>query len=87
MGTEVHPPSTAADTAWTKVCPHCGAKVQPVARGCWHCGGELMEPDSEHPDYKPTSADEVHAVSVTILAALAVAIPVMFFAWLLSLFN
>lgn len=84
MATEIDPSSTSDDTSWAKVCPHCEAKVQPVARRCWNCGGELSEPGDEHPDYRPTNSDELHAVSVTILAALAVALPVLFFAWLVS---
>lgn len=79
--------ATADDTAWTKVCPHCQAKVQPVARRCWHCGAELAEPGSEHPDYKPTNGDELHAVSVTILAAIGLALPVLFVAWVLSMIG
>jgi hypothetical protein len=86
MATEADPAAPADSTAWTKPCPHCQAKVQPVARRCWHCGEELAEPGADI-DYRPSNAEEVNAVSVTIIAALAVAVPVMFFAWLWSLLR
>jgi hypothetical protein len=81
-------PSTdsAPETAWNRTCPHCGAHVQPVARGCWQCGAELDEPDSKHPDYRPPGidAEEVRGISISILIFLAIALPVALIIWLVS---
>jgi hypothetical protein len=81
------PASVSPDTTWTAVCPQCGAKLQPVARGCWKCGAVLAEPDSEHLDYRPTDPEAARGVSILILAAIGVACPVLFYWWLLSLFR
>src|SRR5688500_10731284 len=46
-----------ADTDWNRPCPHCGAKVQSVARACWQCGAQINDPNSEHLDYKAPAVD------------------------------
>ena len=80
-------PETAPKTAWNRTCPHCGAHIQPVARGCWQCGAQLDEPDSAQLDYRPTNPEEVTALSVSILTALAIVLPLLFFVWLYSLIR
>ena len=78
---------TTAETAWHRPCPRCGALIQPVARGCWQCGAQLDDPDSQHLDYRPTNPDEVTALSVSILTALAIVLPILFLVWLYSLIT
>jgi predicted amidophosphoribosyltransferase len=78
-------PETTTETPWNRTCPHCGAQIQQVARGCWQCGAELDEPDAQNLDYRPTNPEEVTALSVSILTALAIALPLLFFVWLYSL--
>ena len=80
-------PDATTETAWNRTCPRCGAHIQPVARGCWQCGAQLDEPDSVQLDYRPTNPDEVTAVSVSILTAIAIVIPILFFVWLYSLIS
>jgi hypothetical protein len=77
-------PETTSETAWNRSCPHCGATIQPAARACWQCRAELSEPDAEQLDYRPINAEETQAVSVSILAALAVLLPISFLLWVLS---
>ena len=79
--------SEAAETSWTATCPGCGAKLQPVARACWQCGASLHDADSHGLDYRPTDGDEVRAVSILILAAIGVSLPVLFYWWVLFVLN
>ncbi|HEX6963826.1 MAG TPA: hypothetical protein VF175_18305 [Lacipirellula sp.] len=80
-------PETSSETAWSRACPHCGARLQGAARACWQCRAELADPDAEQLDYRPTNAEETHALSVSILAGLAVFLPVCFLIWVLSLID
>ena len=76
-----------AETDWNRACPHCGAKVQAVARACWQCGAQLTDLDSEHPDYRPPAIDpdEVSGMSISVLLAIGFLVPVAFVLWMLSL--
>jgi predicted amidophosphoribosyltransferase len=78
-------PEKTSETAWIRMCPHCGARIQPVARQCWQCGAQLDEPDSQRLDYQPTNPEEVTALSVAILTALAIVLPILLLVWLISL--
>jgi hypothetical protein len=80
-------PKSTAETTWTHSCPHCGAKLQAAARACWQCRAEFADPDAEQLDYRPTNADETQAVSVSILAGLALILPISLLIWILSLIN
>jgi hypothetical protein len=77
-----------ADTDWNRPCPHCGAKVQSVARACWQCGAQINDPNSEHLDYKAPAvdADEVSGMSISVLLAIAFFLAVAFVLWMLSFF-
>jgi hypothetical protein len=76
------------ETRWDRDCPHCGAKVQPVARACWQCGAQINDPDSEHLDYRAPAidADEVSGMSISVLLAIAFFLGVAFALWVLSFF-
>ena len=76
------------DAHWNRACPHCGAKVQPVARACWQCGAQISDPDSEHADYRPPAidADEVSGMSISVLLSIAFFLSVAFVLWVLSFF-
>ena len=90
MATEVDPSATAEDTAWTKLCPHCQAKVQAVARGCWNCGALISDADTEKPDYRPplVDPDAASGVSIAILIAIIFFVPVVLVLWaLVSMLN
>ena len=77
-----------ADTDWSRDCPHCGAKIQPVARACWQCRAQITDPDSEHPDYRPPAIDpdELSGMSISVLLAIGFFLPVAFVLWMLSFF-
>jgi predicted amidophosphoribosyltransferase len=77
-----------ADTDWNRACPHCGAKIQAVARACWQCGAPINESDSEHADYRPPRVDpeEVAGMSISVLLAISVFFPMMLALWILSYF-
>ena len=78
---------STAETAWTQSCPHCGAAIQPAARACWQCRAEFTAADAERLDYRPTNSEETHALSVSILAGVAVVLPLAFLIWVLSLID
>jgi predicted amidophosphoribosyltransferase len=76
-----------SETDWNRACPHCGAKIQPVARACWQCGAQINEQDSDHLDYRPPAIDpeEVSGMSISVLLAIGLILPVAFVAWIISL--
>jgi hypothetical protein len=77
------PADSSPQTGWTRICPACQAKVQPVARGCWRCGALISEPDTEHPDYRPPLVDPeaVNGVSISILIGMLFLLPVVLVVW------
>lgn len=77
------PADSSPQTEWTRICPACQAKVQPVARGCWRCGALISEPDTEHPDYRPPLVDPeaLNGVSMSILIGLLFLLPVVLVVW------